>query len=130
VLRKEVVMPRSDWGGGIRWDVHVRDCCRCVYCGLDTKLLANRWDLFTTDHLVPDAAGGPYSVVNLVTACLGCNALKSGFDPTNNGTDPLTEESRERLIQRGKEDIETKRRKWHGDAVEMQSQAERLRRDF
>ena len=116
---------RGDWGGGIRWDAHVRDGYRCVYCGLDGAVL-KRWDLFTNDHLVPEATGGPYTLLNVVTACLGCNQIKSGFDPTDKGLDPLTEESRNRLISRAKEYIEAHRKEWEADFQEMLREAQRL----
>lgn len=119
-------MPKDDWGGRIRWDVHVRDGCRCVYCDLDMATL-KRWDLFTNDHLVPKKKSGPYERQNLVTACLGCNQLKGSFDPTNNGTDTLTVESRGRLIQRAKDHIEAKRRMWDSDFQEILSEAARRR---
>ena len=57
---------------------------------------------------------------------MGCNRLKRGFDPTKNGGDPLSDESREGLIQRAKIYIEAERRKWNADAEAMLREAGRL----
>lgn len=118
-------MPRSESGKGIRWDTHLRDKYRCVYCdlGLDGAL-DGRWDLFTNDHLVPEARGGQYVLENVVTACLGCNALKAGFDPRDAG-DPVTPtaENRPRLILTAKHEIDRRRLIWHEDVREILRQA-------
>ena|SRR2546425_2135702 len=95
-----------------------------AYCGLDAALL-KRWDLFTSDHLVPERKGGPRTPLNLVTACVGCNQIKSGFDPTENGA-YLTEETRDRLIKSAKDHIENKRRQWDADFQQMLKEAGRL----
>ena len=121
-------MAKKDWRGGIDLEVFVRDGYRCVYCGLDLIAHGDRWDLFAADHLVPKSKRGADSLLNLVTACLGCNRLKSGFDPekTKDGIDALTEESKSRLIERAKVHIESERRKWAADAQSMLKEAKRL----
>jgi 5-methylcytosine-specific restriction endonuclease McrA len=121
-------MAKKDFRGGVDWDVFVRDKYCCVYCGLDMMVIGNRWDLFAADHLVPKAKGGPDTLTNLVTACLGCNRLKSGFDPTNteDGIETLTEGSRNRLIERARKHIESERRKWDADAQAMLKEAGRI----
>lgn len=43
---------------------------RCAYCG---KLP----DLITLDHVIPVSRGGAHALVNVVPACLSCNARKS-----------------------------------------------------
>jgi hypothetical protein len=122
-------MPHKDWRGGPDWGIFVRDSFRCVYCNLDMMPLNQlyyRWDLFIADHLNPKCKDGRNAKMNLVTACMGCKRLKSGFDPTDNGNDPLCEESRERLIQRAKAHIEAERKKWNADAEAMLKEAGRL----
>jgi hypothetical protein len=55
----------------VRFEVFKRDKFRCVYCGAgapDTLLVL--------DHVVPVAGGGKNDILNLVTACDGCNAGK------------------------------------------------------
>lgn len=121
---KEIDM-RKEWGGGISWDVLVRDKFQCQYCGLDAAALG-RWDLFDPDHLIPGAKGGPYTLLNLVTACMGCNKLKAGYDPSGPCAccaDPLTEESRLRLIRRSKDHIDAKRARWEADFQAMLREA-------
>jgi 5-methylcytosine-specific restriction endonuclease McrA len=117
-------MPRKDWGIGTRWDVHVRDKCRCVYGSLDGAD-GYRWDLFTNDHLVPFSRGGSYEMVNLVTACLGCNYLKADYDPREND-EPVTLENTPRLIQKAKDEIDRRRRLWQDDFRAILRQAGRL----
>ena len=47
--------------------------CACAYCG--------EWkEKLTIDHIVPKSKGGPhFSRLNLVPACLACNASKSNL---------------------------------------------------
>lgn len=41
---------------------------RCAYCGASAKL--------TQDHVIPVSLGGPYTIWNIVPACLSCNSKK------------------------------------------------------
>jgi len=52
-----------------RFNVFLRDCFECQYCGALTEL--------TFDHLVPRSKGGRTLWDNVVTACSPCN-LKKG----------------------------------------------------
>lgn len=79
-----------------------------MYCGLDGAD-GFRWDLLTNDHLVPSARDEKYEEANLVTACLGCNTLKAGYEPRENG-EPLTPEEKQRLIDHATREIERRRR--------------------
>lgn len=57
-----------------------RDRHTCAYCGLvfkDTDLQA--------EHITPESKGGPYSWMNLVSACRWCNAKKSNRSPEEAG---------------------------------------------
>jgi HNH endonuclease len=120
-------MPKKDFRNGLDWDVFVRDRYTCRYCGLAITAFDNRWDLFVADHLKPrnakNNAGGPDTIMNLVTACVGCNALKSNFDPTNGGPAPETKQEQERLVEIAKGHIKTRREKFVPDAIEMQREA-------
>src|ERR1700751_3383993 len=99
------------------WDVFVRDGYRCVYC--KTRVENGQWDLFAADHVLPTIKGGLDSLLSIVTACQGCKKLKGNFDPTENGADPLTDESRARLTQRAWDYIAAERRKWLNDVEAM-----------
>src|SRR5690606_23567782 len=52
-----------------RFNVFLRDCFQCQYCGSNQDL--------TFDHLVPRSRGGRTVWENVVTACSPCN-LKKG----------------------------------------------------
>jgi hypothetical protein len=57
-----------------------RDRCTCAYCG---EVFPDR-DL-QAEHVVPDSRGGPYSWMNLVTACGPCNLRKGSRTPEEAG---------------------------------------------
>jgi len=86
------------------WELYVEYRFQCVYCGLDGRA-QRAWWVFTNDHIVPTALGGPDTPLNLVLACSGCNSTKKSFDPTEGGRDPLTPESRQRLIEKARKYI-------------------------
>ena len=50
-----------------------RDGWRCRYCGETVTAMTA-----TLDHVIPRSLGGPNTAENLATACLTCNAIKSG----------------------------------------------------
>jgi 5-methylcytosine-specific restriction endonuclease McrA len=56
-----------------RFNVFLRDCFRCQYCG-------SREDL-TFDHLVPRSKGGTTTWKNVVAACSSCNLRKGDLRP-------------------------------------------------
>jgi 5-methylcytosine-specific restriction endonuclease McrA len=56
-----------------RFKVLERDGYRCRYCGRTSQEVA-----LDVDHLVPVREGGSDDLDNLVTACIDCNAGKSG----------------------------------------------------
>ena len=60
-----------------RRNIYARDHSQCQYCGknFSTKEL-------TLDHVVPRVQGGENSWINLVCACVRCNARKGGRTPT------------------------------------------------
>jgi hypothetical protein len=62
-----------------------RDRC-CFYCGEDFvdehgKLLPNKADIATVDHLWPAGRLGSNSPTNLVAACHSCNSKRGDFLP-------------------------------------------------
>lgn len=57
----------------LRAELMERDEWTCRYCG-DTVTAATA----TLDHVHPQSLGGPSTPENLTTACLTCNAIKSG----------------------------------------------------
>jgi 5-methylcytosine-specific restriction endonuclease McrA len=59
-----------------RRNIYARDGNRCQYCGgrFSTKEL-------TLDHVIPRVQGGDNSWMNLVCACVKCNARKGGRTP-------------------------------------------------
>jgi len=126
-------MPKKDFRDGKDWDVFVRDKYTCRYCGLSIWALnqggyANRWDLFVADHLKAgkgkDAVEKLDTVMNLVTACAGCNAIKGyTFDREYEGPAPTTLEEQERLVRQANEHIKARRGKFLPDAMEMQKEA-------
>jgi len=126
-------MPKKDFRNGLDWNVFVRDKFTCRYCGLSMSALSpigylNRWDLFRADHLKArkgkDKVGELDTLLNLVTACAGCNAIKGyTFDRKYEGPAPRTLEEQERLIQLANEHIKAGREKFVPDAIEMQKEA-------
>lgn len=58
---------------GLRRALFERDGWRCRYCGVALSA-----DDATLDHIIPQHTGGTGSPDNLATACLMCNAIKSG----------------------------------------------------
>jgi 5-methylcytosine-specific restriction endonuclease McrA len=63
-----------------RRNIYARDSNRCQYCGrsFPTKEL-------TLDHIKPRVQGGGNSWLNLVCACVKCNARKGGRTPEQAG---------------------------------------------
>ena len=77
----------------LRFAVLRRDHFTCRYCGRTpsdgTKL--------TVDHLIPVAHGGSDDPMNLITACLECNAGKAAAAPSD--LEPLTDHLLDQLRQ-------------------------------
>ena len=67
VVLKDYVKPRKRVAF-TRFNLFLRDEFRCQYCGSRDKL--------TFDHVVPRAAGGVTSWLNVVAACSPCNLRK------------------------------------------------------
>ncbi|HPT28696.1 MAG TPA: HNH endonuclease [Bryobacteraceae bacterium] len=56
----------------LRFEVFKRDSFTCQYCGAKAPDV-----LLHIDHIKPVADGGENDIINLVTACVGCNLGKS-----------------------------------------------------
>lgn len=57
----------------LRAELMERDKWTCRYCGEAVTATTA-----TLDHIIPQSLGGPHTPENLMTACLTCNAIKSG----------------------------------------------------
>jgi 5-methylcytosine-specific restriction endonuclease McrA len=66
---------------GLRFAVFQRDGFRCRYCGASPDQGA----MLEADHVIPQAAGGPTTLANLVTACWECNHGKGAKTLTTTG---------------------------------------------
>jgi hypothetical protein len=55
----------------IRFEVFKRDSFTCQYCGAKAPEV-----VLNVDHINPVSKGGDNSLMNLITACFGCNAGK------------------------------------------------------
>lgn len=56
----------------LRFEVFKRDSFACIYCGMKAPEV-----VLEIDHIHPVSKGGTNDLVNLATACSGCNAGKS-----------------------------------------------------
>jgi hypothetical protein len=55
-----------------RFEVFKRDSFTCQYCGCSSPNV-----VLNVDHISPVSEGGDNNLLNLITACFGCNAGKS-----------------------------------------------------
>ena len=58
----------------IRFEVLIRDCFRCTYCGASPRTDHNV--KLEIDHITPVSSGGTCAISNLTTSCLDCNRGK------------------------------------------------------
>lgn len=73
----------------LRFEVFKRDLFTCQYCGAKAPDV-----LLHVDHIRPVADGGENDILNLVTACVGCNLGKSDTLLSDNS---VIEKQREQL---------------------------------
>lgn len=64
-------MDREPISKKLRFEVFKRDTFTCQYCGAKAPDV-----LLHVDHIHPVAAGGKSDILNLITACVGCNLGK------------------------------------------------------
>ncbi len=67
-------MARKPLSKRVRFEVFKRDQFKCQYCGGAAPDV-----LLTIDHVQPQSKGGANDILNLVTACSGCNSGKSAI---------------------------------------------------
>lgn len=80
----------------VRFEVFKRDKFTCQYCGAKAPET-----VLHCDHIKPVAEGGDNDIINLVTACQGCNGGK--------GARPLDDNSAIAKQQKQLEDLEERR---------------------
>lgn len=59
----------------VRFEVFKRDSFKCQYCGQSSPDV-----ILHVDHIKPVSKGGDNSIINLITACQGCNSGKSNIE--------------------------------------------------
>lgn len=59
-----------------RENIYRRDNGTCMYCGKKVSL-----STFTFEHIIPQSRGGKTEWMNIVVACLRCNARKGSRTP-------------------------------------------------
>lgn len=59
----------------VRFEVFKRDSFKCQYCGKAAPDV-----VLHVDHILPVSKGGDAEILNLITACLDCNAGKSDVE--------------------------------------------------
>lgn len=84
----------------LRFEVFKRDSFACQYCGSKAPDV-----LLHVDHIKPVSKGGDNDLLNLITACQGCNAGKSDREL---GDTTVIDKQRDQLeaLQERKEQIE------------------------
>jgi len=58
-----------------RFEVFKRDSFKCQYCGQSSPDV-----ILHVDHIKPVSKGGDNSIINLITACQGCNSGKTNIE--------------------------------------------------
>lgn len=74
-------MKRQAISKKVRFEVFKRDKFTCAYCGSAAPNV-----ILHIDHIKPVAKGGTNNILNLITACEGCNAGKSDRELSDNTT--------------------------------------------
>lgn len=70
---------RKTIGPKVRFEVFKRDSFKCQYCGQASPDV-----VLHVDHIKPVSKGGDNSIINLITACQGCNSGKSDVELDDN----------------------------------------------
>jgi hypothetical protein len=99
-----------------RFEVFKRDKFTCQYCGKKAPDI-----VLQVDHIEPKAKGGTDDLVNLVTACDGCNAGKSDIRLSDDSAIVRQRDQLEKLQER-QEQIEMML-EWHKTLVAIDGQA-------
>ena len=99
----------------IRFEVFKRDKFKCQYCGSSAPEV-----LLQVDHLNPVANGGTNEIINLITACFGCNNGKSDKLISDDSTILKQKEQLEQLQER-REQLEMMMN-WHEGLKNIQGE--------
>lgn len=84
-------MDRQPISKKARFEVFKRDMFTCQYCGAQSPDV-----VLHCDHINPVAAGGDNDILNLITACAGCNAGKGATPLADNAA---LSKQRDRLVE-------------------------------
>jgi hypothetical protein len=84
-----VAAKRTGLSKKLRFEVFKRDSFRCQYCGAAAPEV-----LLVVDHINPVAKGGKNNILNLITACEGCNAGKGARELSDHS---VVEKQRDQL---------------------------------
>jgi hypothetical protein len=100
----------------MRFEVFKRDSFTCQYCGAKAPDV-----VLHADHVEPVKEGGKDSILNLVTACFGCNSGKGALRLSDESALQKSRKQAE-LLQERREQIEMIAM-WHKELVENESLA-------
>ena len=89
VISLKDYVPMNRYPAFTRFNVFLRDCFTCQYCGHGFHV-----EDLTFDHVVPKSRGGRTKWDNVVTACAPCNLQKGHRMPDKAGVWPLREPRR------------------------------------
>ena len=109
-------MARNPIKKSVRFEVFKRDFFACQYCGQKAPDV-----VLEIDHITPVAGGGDNDILNLVTACRGCNAGKSDRKLSESA---VVDKRRSQL-----ESLEERRQQlemlydWHRSLIDLNDQA-------
>lgn len=91
---------REPIGKKLRFEVFKRDSFTCQYCGLKAPEV-----VLHCDHIVSVADGGKSEILNLITACVGCN-LGKGKTALDDRTVVARQQSQLAELQERREQLE------------------------
>jgi hypothetical protein len=109
-------MSRKAIKKSVRFEVFKRDSFTCQYCGQKAPDV-----VLEVDHITPVSGGGDNDILNLLTACRGCNAGKSDR--------PLAQHAAVEKRRAQLEDLEERRNQlqmlhdWHVSLIDLDDQA-------
>jgi hypothetical protein len=102
-------------GKRTRFEVFKRDSFTCQYCGAKAPGV-----VLHVDHITPRASGGSDDILNLVTACAGCNGGKSDI-PLSCHAEMDARGSRMRDLEERRQQLEMLR-DWHVSLASLDRQ--------
>lgn len=109
-------MTRKPLSKKTRFEVFKRDSFKCQYCGATAPEA-----VLHVDHIKPVADGGENEIVNLVTACSGCN-LGKGARPLDDASAVNKQRAQLEELQERREQLEMMM-EWASDNHDLQREA-------